>query len=408
VVASRAPEAPERRPALRRGDRSVLRRPAVLLAVPCAFLAYLLLDLTPTVPNYGLSRASAANGTLVFVGPFVAVCAAYEAFTLRSIWGRLTVVRPWWQVLGERMIPVVAAGLAVMGVIYAIALAGPGGLAAPGWQFPLLSLLGIVTWTSLGAAVALVAGRLVAMSVALLLPFLVLALPAGWEPLWVRHVNGMLIDCCSTSQIVDPRALTASVGFLGGLLVLSVCVARVRLAPPQHTPWLAGVVALLTLAGAVVLVSGAREMTASPAIPRSQADLHCQEEICLWPEDREALAVNRSAWQRVRQAWIGLGLPEPTGHIGPVAAEGILPVTSRAPREQDVVTSMALTLPRAMLGCTADFDNEQQDLLFEAVSYLLLIELDVPDPEEMVVVVSSPPPQAADATNLWQGLERCQ
>ena len=398
-----APYAPAR--PRRTGDRSWLRRPAVFLALPCLVLAYLLLDSTPFESGYGLSKAAAANGTMVLVGPYVAVCAAYEAVVLRMFWGRWSVRRPWWQVLGQRMAPVVAAGAVVLGLIYMLSLSR-GQIDPPGWQFPLLSLLGVIAWTMFGAAFGLVFGRLVALTAAALLPFLTLALPVAWEPLWLRHLNGAPVDCCSTNLVLDPRAVSASVGFLGGVLVLAVCVARVRLAPAGNVPWPTALVSVVVVVAATTLSLSARELGASPATLRPAAQLSCQEDVCLWPEDRQAFSVNQAAWQRVRSAWASLGLPAPTGRVAPVEAAGLLPIASRAQQEQQVAESMAVTLPRALLGCMDDYTDELRNNGLDQVSYLLLIELDAEEPHSLVPI-GSPPPRAA-AVELWQRLEPCR
>jgi hypothetical protein len=389
----------------RRADRSLLRTPAVLLAVPCALVAHLFLGMTTAAENYALAQASAANGTMFVIGPYVAVAAVWETEPLRILWGRMTVARSWWRVLAARLRVVVAGGLGVLVFIYFDALARMPSPAAPGWQFPTLSVLGVLAWTAFGAALALLLNRLLAMTAALLVPYLLLVLPAGWEPLWLRHVNGMLFDCCGTGQILDSRALVASVGFLAGIAVLSLCVARARLAPARNVPWLTGLVALTTLAGVGTAVAGARELGAIPATVRPTTALVCESDICLWPEDWAAHGTNRLAWEQVRAAWSGLGLPELPSRIGPVADGDLLAVTTRSRDLNGALVSMAQQLPRALFDCGDSFQDARQNQLFDDLSYLLLDVLDVRGLDDFAR--PGPAPSPGQAPEIFAQLVRC-
>jgi len=392
----------------RRADRSYLRTPAVLFAIPCAVLAQLFLSANTTTPNYALAQAAAVTATMAIVGPIVALCAAWEAFTLRSLWGRLTVSRSWWRVLVQRLTPVLAVGVLVQAMLYVVALLQLPDPAWPGWQLPFLSLLGVVAWTFFGAATALVLGRLLAMTVALLVPYLALTLPAGWQPFWLRHVNGSPFDCCSTSDVLDPRVTIGSAGVLGTILLLSLCVARVRLAPSQHRPWLAAAVAVAALIAGGACVSAATGLGAMPTKPRSADALVCREDVCLWPEDGEALAANRDGWAAVREAWRGLGLTVPeNARIAPVSAGGRLALTTTATDVDSAKTTMAQLLPRALTGCLGDFDDPARNDKFDRLSVLLASRLTFADPEARAVTVPDPQPVPADAESLWRAVGRC-
>ena len=421
------------------GGRALRRTPAVWLAIPFGAMALILLGTDRNVTGvYGLARASAAHTTLVVIGAFAAVCAAWETETLRQLWGRLVVTRPWWRVLAARLAPTLGITTLMMAVVYATALlAPPGGsgpaVSGPGWQFPLLTLLGVTAWTLFGAAATLSAGRLIALPAALLVPYMASTLPSAWEPLWLRHATGILFDCCGTGQILDGRAMTASTAVLGALAVVSLCVAAVRLGPAGSAPWPAAVLAAAVLAAATALVAGATGLGASPAAPRPVSDLVCADRVCLWPEDRDARRANRDAWDAVRAAWARLGLPElpdtvsaatavldtavlgtptPAGDVttapDPVAGYGI-PVAVTSDDTRDVLLSMTVSVPRAARGCTEDYDDQRRNRTFDDLSYLLLIELGMrQDLSATGLAVSVPEPRSEDAQRLWQATRGCR
>lgn len=180
--------------------------------MPGFVLAHLFLTENATTANYAPARAAAVTGAMAILAPILALCAVWEAATLRVLWGLLTVRRQWWLVLAARLAPVLAVGVLIHLALYAEALLLLPSPAWPGWELPSLSLVGVLAWTAFGAALALVLGRLLAMTAALLVPYLALTLPAGWQPFWLRHVNGSPFDCCSTSEVLDPRVLVGRCG----------------------------------------------------------------------------------------------------------------------------------------------------------------------------------------------------
>lgn len=388
--------------------RALRRTPAVWLALPFGAMALILLHSTPD-SGYGLARASAAHATLVVVGAFAAVCAAWETETLRRLWGRLVVTRPWWQVLAARLAPTLGITAVLLAVVYAVALLAPPGpvTSGPGWQFPVLTLLAVTAWTLFGAAVTLSAGRLVALPAALLVPYLATTLPAGWEPLWLRHTTGILFDCCATGQVLDPRAVGASTAVLGALGALSLCVAAVRLGPAGVTPWPAVVVAVAVLATAAFPVANVMAMGASPTAPRSASDLVCSDRVCLWPEDEESRPANREAWDSVSAGWSRLGLPPLPDTVSAATGHG-MPVATTFVDARQARLSMAASVPRVARGCTDDYDDERLNRAFDDLSYLLLVELGMrEDLDATGLSVSTPAPRAEQAPRLWQATEQC-
>ncbi|GIF10072.1 hypothetical protein [Actinoplanes teichomyceticus] len=392
----------------RRADRSLLRTPAVLLAVPGAVLAYLFLSGNPGLSAYPLAQGSAATGAMAVIGPVLALAAAWETFTLRSLWGRITIRRSWLRVLAERLRPVLAAGLLMQGACHVYAQAQSANPGWPGWQLVLLTVLGVFAWTAFGAALALTLGRLLALTAALLVPYLALTLPAGWEPLWLRHLNGNPVDCCSTSQVLDGRVVAASAALLGAILVLSLCVVRVRLAPSGNRPVIAAAVAVAAVAAAGFGIAPVTALGASPAAPRPAGSLECRRDICLWPEDAGAYAANEAAWTAVRAAWADLRLPiPPDARIGPVAAGGLLPITTSATDPTSAEVAMAQLLPRSLANCVTDFTDPGRDDRLDRLTVLLQQRLDLRGAGLPLVTVSDPQPVPADAERLWREAGRC-
>jgi hypothetical protein len=276
---------------------------------------------------------------------------------------------------------VALAGLAVMAGTYLVLMLGePAGL--PGWRFPTLSTVGILAWTAFGSACGLLLRPVLALTASILVPALVMILPAGWEPLWLRHLTGVLFDCCSQNTVLDPRAWAASVGTLAAVSLLALCVVKVRLAPAQSagkSVALAGAAAIIGSLALAVPITGARDLGALPTQPRPTADLQCANGVCVWPEFAAARSANEAARLDVLAAWQRLGLPEVSKDFGPIRGPDLLPVTVNAPDAEFAVTSMAQALPRAVTGCDGidHYSSEARNRSIDAVTYLLLEEVGV-------------------------------
>jgi hypothetical protein len=182
----------------------------------------------------------------------------------------------------------------------------------------------------------------------------------------------------------------------------------VRLAPNQNRPWITAVVAVAAVATGAACVSATTGLGAMPTHPRPASALVCQQEVCLWPEDSEALAANRDGWRAVRAAWTGLGLPLPAkARIGPVATGGLLAITTTATDVDSAQASMTQLLPRALAGCLAEFDDEGRNERFDRLSVLLHAKVAGGEAEPGAITVPDPQPVAGDAESLWRAAGRC-
>ncbi|MET9293663.1 hypothetical protein [Streptomyces sp. NPDC003077] len=151
----------------------------------------------------------------------------------------------------------------------------------------------------------------VAAPLALILSFVLIAYPAAFEPLWLRHmVAGGTSSCCALDETFDWRAAaSAAVLALGVIAAASVAIAA------SSRLLTRGIVCLALLATGLV-GSGrlAYGLPAEPATPRAADQLVCSgnaPRLCVWPEAVDEITMIRQnaseAWRRLRQA--GLSVP---------------------------------------------------------------------------------------------------
>jgi hypothetical protein len=371
---------------------------------------------------YAPALAVQANATVIILGPYVAVASAWEMVTLRSVWTRIPVRRSRVGVVLGRLGLVLGSGVTAFVVCYVVIGRRPLLADFPGWQLPAVSIASVLAWSAFGAALSLLFRPWLSVPAALVVPFLVLSLPQGWEPLWLRHVNGYLSDCCGTSDVLDPRAVHASLSFLGAVTLLSSCVIAIRLArgPSQVRRTLVGAGGAVVLAALVAAIGIApvRHMGPIPTLVRSADALRCADSVCLWPEDEAARPANERAWAQVKQAWASLGLPPITARIAPITLPGTLDLATTGTVSAQAAASMAVLLPRAASGCEQNAPPGaagqrtatvigQRDVSLAAVSYLLLKKIGYPTPTDLLPLPLSKTPAASDAPRLWRSVGRC-
>lgn len=216
-------------PSRRLADRSRLRSCAALLFVPALALALNYATSEPSSTSYVLELYALAARDVVALTPYVAVSATWEIATLRLLWARMPVTRNVAAVVAARLTLPVFGGLVIHTVVMAVVVRRGIVASFPGWSIPVLVLLQIVAWTCFGAALAVLFRQIIAIPLAVIVPFLALAVPSTVALPWPRHLTGNLFDCCGTDTILNPVVAVASSAALGCLAVLSICVALVRL-----------------------------------------------------------------------------------------------------------------------------------------------------------------------------------
>jgi len=375
--------------------------PAVLLA-----LVYIGGGVDVSAFSYSLADEARASQAIVVIGPFVALSAAFEMRVLRVLWGRLEVRRPWYAVAIGRLWLVLAAGLVAMSVAY-VAVAGPHALVAPrGWAYPLLSVAGVLAWTSVGAALGLVFRPVAAAPLALIVPYIALVFPGAWDPLWLRHLNGLLFDCCSTSEVLHSRALVASLAMLAACTVGAWTVVAIRLGPSKPSLVLLTAGMTLALGLALLGLAQARKLGPAPTSVRPNAELRCAGAVCMWPEDEEARRANALAWVRVQRAWASLGLPLREAIVGPVSSAAMLNLVVLTPDARFAAQSMSAALPRAVADCRERYDNEQVNRASDGLVYLIQRHMGFSGTDTLRLPSSSLP-APADAPTLFAALNAC-
>lgn len=380
---------------------------AVQLLVPAALLALVYVGsvVSASVYPYSLAEEARANGSIVVVGPFVALAAAFEMRVLRALWGRLDIRRPWYRVAVGRLWVVATAGLLVTAAAYVSAV-GPLSLLSSGWGYPLLSVVGVLVWVCVGAALGLMFRPVAAVPLAVVTPYLALTLPGAWEPFWLRHLSGLLFDCCTTSELLDSRAVVASLAILTACGVVACMAIFLRLGPPRPSPAPLAAGTALAIGLVIVGIGQARDVGMTPTVARSTDELRCSDDVCLWPEDGAARRANELAWSRVGAAWTALGLRLPATTVGPVSRPGVLGLVALTPDSHAALASMSLALPRAAFGCEDRYEDERVNRAADGLAFLVLQRAGIRDAPGGVPPVGSAP-SAADVPELREALGRC-
>ncbi|MFC5661816.1 hypothetical protein ACFP3U_02325 [Kitasatospora misakiensis] len=297
--------------------RTVLRVSAGTRVLPF-LLGFVLValgdELTAWVtPAYGLAAAGHASLALPFACAACAAAGAWEGGRLHR--GRVfsgSPVRSAPAITAPVLLPVALMG--GLGMVAALTIAALAGGTADGVPQPGV----LAVWTGLllantlvGSVVGRVLAPVVAVPLALINSFVLNAYPAAFDTYWPRHlVGGGLSDCCAVDQVLDGRAVAASLAFSAAVCAAAVLLLRRRGAP------VAVAAALAVTAGGVALGGWtARGLGAEPVRARSSDALVCDHgrpRVCLWPELGGARsAMVREEVRRIAGALAGPGVPVP-------------------------------------------------------------------------------------------------
>ena len=413
-MAVESPAAVAVRPGLsrRRADRGRFRTAAAVLFLPAVVFS-LYVSARDTFPsNYTLGEAASANNTVVVLAPYLAVSAAWEMATVRTLWGHFVLHRPVGQLIAARLAPVAGGGIAAFVLTYGFLVGAAMVTDFPGWSLLILSLVSVATWTLFGAALALLVRQLVALPASLIVPFLLIGLPGAWQPLWIRHLNGFFLDCCGTDTVLDPRALHASIAALALIILLSAGVIWVRTTTDGRRA--AGRLAVLVpalgfaAAAAVLVIRPVTALGAEPTRDRPASDLVCAHDVCLWPEDRGVRAVNEDTYAAIKAAWRRLGLDPPAERAGPIDTRDTLALTTRSAVPADALLSMAQQYPRAVAGCRS-YDDPGRNALLDGIAYRLYLTAGGGDPaaRSQFLLPGEPPLTPGQVAGAWADIGSC-
>jgi hypothetical protein len=232
-----------------------------------------------------------------------------------------------------------------------------------GWQLVALAGLTIAGTSLVGQALGRLLPEVVAAPVAVLGSYVLLAFPRSLSrPLWVRHL--VFVDsCCNSPEQVSPQVLVAMAVTAGGVVAAG---ALLTIRGFRGLPGIAAAAATtaLTLGAGAGLVE---HLGWSPATTRTGA-VQCAEagdgEVCVWPENAEALPELSAVWARLRTTATehGLDLPETVtekadGDV--VYGDGLISLTPQTSREryaQVLVTGALPAVERCWVDGTLDVD----------------------------------------------------
>lgn len=359
----------------RTGSRSLHRSAAALVFVPALLVSLYFARSNISVIPYKLSHQAAANATLPIMAPYLAFSASIEMGVVRSFWLRFLIKRRSLAVIVDRLRLPIGLGLFGQLLVFSYFDALPSEDNLRYFYYPILNSASVIVWAIFGAAIGLTVRRVFAIPISIVLPFLVLTLPQAWSILWLRHLNGYLFDCCSTSNILSKAAVESSLGFLLFVLCLSGSIVVVRLAGVTNLRRNLLLVFATLIAAVVVstmLVAPARKLGPLPISARPIAELQCFDSVCLWPEDENNRRMNSVAWMHVEREWTSLNLPLRATTIAPETSSSALGLTTSGLSLPDTILSMSLALPRSLVRCDTDYTNSRRNAQLDQMAALLL------------------------------------
>lgn len=295
---------------------------------------------------YALDRELQAARAIVVIGPLAACTAALDARVITELWGRLTVHRDWQTVVARALAPRAAQAIAALASSYVFFLWGHDSLAGASIAPVAVNLLQIVSLLLFGLGAGLWLRPAFAAPLALVVPFAAMSYPISMNALWVRHLTGLFMDCCSTGSVLAWRAVSGPV--LVNLSVALVALVAISVRLGGHRIKVARSLCGLAAAGTLVVVSieAVHDVGPFPSAPRSSDELRCRNDVCLWPEEEATIRVaNELAWARLRVASESLGVRLAWSTISSEVSLTSPPLVVQTASETTALVSMIETLP---------------------------------------------------------------
>jgi hypothetical protein len=261
-------------------------------------------------PSYPPALTAGSTALIFLVAPVCAACAAWEGGRLRRAgWSILPHVRSPLIVSLMAVFPILIMGIATITIMIVVGLARSGVATIPDFRIVGMAYAVIVAHTLLGFAIGIHVPTPLAVPTVLLLDYAWMALPNQYEPLWLRHLTGAWLLCCTIDTDVAPLAILGVYAVAGGLTGTAILLLRYPFSTFRIA--LATIPTFLGFGAGVLAVQG---MSYAPVIPRDSADLVCsngQPRMCVWPEQQERLdevaAIAKNATERWRE--VGVSVP---------------------------------------------------------------------------------------------------
>lgn len=385
-----------------RGFRSPHRDalwPAALGALVLA-LVMATQDFAWATDRYVPRLASQSLAGLPVIASFCGAFGAREATLLRESWRRLPQARHGGVVVASRLLPPVAAAVAVQSVVALVVLRQQVLQVAAWLPFASMGVAAVIVWVLVGMALGLVLPRLVAVPLSALVAFSMLSVPFSWAVMWPRHMTGVLVDCCSLGTTVHPAAVMASLAGAVGLGSAAGAVLLIRLGMAPVRWGVAAALTLLAVGWGAIGWSQARTVGVLPVRARSTSEQVCQATVCIWPEALADASANAEAWSQVNTAWHSLGLADLREKVSsaPRPDSYDLVVLSTDPRV--VTNSQVARLPTAAARCDLEVLTDDERDAAEKLSSMLLAVLASTDP--------TPTDLQDEARHAWSVLDSCQ
>lgn len=267
-----------------------IRRPAGIVMIPAIVLGLLLVSqFQPQTNNMGIgSEALIIFGLL---GPALALSAAWEAFRVSDVLKSHNSVKVILKGFISRVYLLLPIG--IFGYLAGVLVLWKSGIPdSLGWTI-LLSVFHTLAWVSLGFSLGLVLPPIWGLTSATIIPFLLCAIPAGLEPGPIRHLFGVPVACCGLGSQLNHEMVYTSLLGLGAVCVASIVLLLI----PVYRKL--SITAFVVPAALVALgIQTASGIGVTAASPREASELHCAQNVCVWPELPEDLvAANINAFQ---------------------------------------------------------------------------------------------------------------
>ena len=327
------------------------------------------------VDHYQSALQAQATSVLFLLVPAVAALVAWEVGRLNNA-DVLTL--PAVRSQTERLVRAMTAPLILVMTSLASAVILLAGLAPPQWRIILPAIATLVAAALLGAAAGVTLPKALGAPISLAVGYLFMVLPQALTPFWLRHLNGMFMGCCLTSQSLNPRASVASMLTALGVGVAGAIVASRRVTRVEIVVSI--LIATIGISSAALIV---RHLGPDPVVAR-KTDLICDSldgvQFCLWPENRKNLDLVARTGSAIVSAWIAAGLHPPMLYSEATnSTRSTFSIRSSATSENVAHAMVAATLPPVPL-CAASYPYPGGADRDQLQAWLLMTSRFVPTP----------------------------
>lgn len=300
---------------------AVWRLSSVWVILPLALLAAQLFtgSVFPADEGYPLADQVRALGSIALVYPLICVGAAIAAARVRH--SKVLANRMHTRsraIVGANLAAMPCAmGFLVMTLTMAMYSLTHSGSVIIAWPLLICVLVSVAAYALLGAALGLRLSGLLAIPLAVLVPYIMIAIPPALDVPWLRHLTSVNTSCCYIDQTLSMRAVSSFVLFHIALGVLSVALIAhsPRMSQPGRHPHFGYVVAAVL---GVVTVWVAHPLPYGPADERSGSPT-CEQtagfDICLWPEHATTRTAIAPALKKTRAIASATGVDLPTRRV---------------------------------------------------------------------------------------------